>query len=199
VPQEIEAKVSVDSPEAVRKRIDELGLSCEGAVFEINRLFDDAAGTLRRQGAALRVREEHDPESGDTVAARLTYKGPRVADGSAGGDAKRLKVHPEHEVTLDSAETMAAILEAVGLAETFRYEKRRTTWHRGDCEVTLDEIPHLGWFVEVEGPTPKAVRKVLGSLDLAEEPGITKSYIELLIEHLKGAGQDASRAVFEEG
>ncbi len=196
MPQEIEAKVPVESPEAVRKKLEAIGSPCQGTVFEVNRLFDDAAETLRRQGAALRVREERDPASGERLAARLTYKGPRVED--APEAAKRLKVHPEHEVTLDSAEAMAAILEAVGLSEAFRYEKRRTTWHEGECEVTLDEVPHLGWFVEVEGPTPKAVRKVLGALELGDRPSITKSYIHLLIEHLEEAGQDPSRAVFAE-
>jgi len=82
--------------------------------------------------------------------------------------------------------------------ETFRYEKRRTTWQVGPCEVTLDEVPHLGWFVEVEGPTEADVRQGLAEIGLADAPTVDRDYVTLLVEHLRAAGRDPARAVFGE-
>ena len=190
MPEEIEAKVRIESPEDFRRRVRACGGEPRGTVLEVNRLFDDAAGTLRRRGAALRLRRELDPEGRRTVRATVTYKGPQAA-----GPLKRRE---ELETAVESAETAAAILGAIGLVETFRFEKRRAAWRLGPCEVTLDELPRLGHFAEVEGPSARAIRKVLRDLGLADRPVIRQSYVALLEAHLKAVGLDPSRAVFAE-
>jgi len=203
MPEEIEAKVRLASPEAFRRHMAERRAlprrsrasprrsPAEGGrtVVEVNRLFDDAAGTLRRRGAALRLREERPTDGAAVRRTTLAYKGPR----REGPLKRRLEI----ETTVGSAEAILAILQAVGLAETFRYEKRRTTWHVGECEVALDELPHLGWFVEVEGPTEEAVLARLAEVGLGGEPLIRQTYIELLTEHLVSSGRDSTRAVFD--
>jgi adenylate cyclase class 2 len=186
--EEIEAKVRIASPEALRRRMAERGMPGGGTVFEVNRLFDDAAGSLRRKGSALRLREERRPGDGAVVRTVLTFKGPRTES--------RMKRRPEFEVTVEAADPLVAILESLGLSEAFRYEKRRTTWHAGACEVVLDEVPHLGWFAEVEGPTEEAVLAVLADLGLGDEPILRHSYIRLLSDHLASRGLDPARAVF---
>jgi len=188
--EEIEAKVRIEAPVEFRRLLEERFGPTGSTVLEVNRLFDDAAATLRRQGAALRVRAETDAETGLAARATLTYKGPVLES--------EFKRRPEHNVIVDSADRIVAVLEAIGLVEVFRYEKRRTAWHSGDCEVTLDELPHIGWFAEVEGPTEKSVRKVLRDVGLSDLPTIAKSYIGLLAEHLEMAGLDPKRAVFAE-
>jgi adenylate cyclase class 2 len=200
--EEIEAKVRLDSPGAFRRRVQAAGGQPQGRVSEVNRLFDDAAGTLRRRGAALRVRQEYafpaapgrsqaapwrSPD-GRALRASLTYKGPQ-AEGP-------LKRRQEIEAALDAADAAIAILQAIGLSETFRYEKRRETWRLGPCEVTLDELPRLGHFAEVEGPNQRAIRKALADLGLAQAPLIRDPYVALLEAHLKAAGLDPTRAVF---
>lgn len=47
MPEEIEAKVKIADPAAFRRRMAERGLADEGTVLEINRLFDDAAGSRK--------------------------------------------------------------------------------------------------------------------------------------------------------
>jgi adenylate cyclase class 2 len=189
VSQEIEAKVRIADPEDFRRLMAERGASEAETVFEDNRLFDDPAGTLRRRGAALRLREERPAAGSEPIHAVLTYKGPRLES-----DLKRRE---EAEVGVQAAGPLAAIFAAMGLRETFRYEKRRSIWRVGECEVTLDELPHLGWFVEIEGPTEKAVRACLEDLGLAQAELISTDYIHLLAECLKSLGRDPSRALFE--
>jgi len=196
MPEEIEAKVRIPGApgaEAFRRRMEASGPGAPGTrtVFEVNRLFDDAEESLRRRGAAVRLREERSAADGRTIRAMLTYKGPLAES--------PLKRRPEIETRVDSPDAAVAILEAVGLSETFRYEKRRTVWHVAECEVALDEVPHLGWFVEVEGPSEKAVRARLADLGLDEAETISKDYVHLLVGHLESLGRDPARAVFEEG
>jgi len=188
MPEEIEAKVRVAGPEAFGRRLAARGLAAEGPVFEVNRLFDDAGGRLRHAGAALRVREEFRPGQAAAFRVLLTYKGPRAES--------RVKRRPEFETVVADAAPLNEILRALGLSETFRYEKRRTTWHVGACEVVLDELPHLGWFVEIEGPAEDAVLALLADLGLGAEPVLKESYIDLLARHLAGLGRDPTRAVF---
>jgi adenylate cyclase class 2 len=188
MPHEIEAKVRIDDPDAFRRRMRERGHESRGTVFEVNRLFDDASLTLRRRGAALRVREEFPPGGGPRWRTLLTYKGPR--------EPGRVKVREEVDLEVADADAVVAVLAALGYAETFRYEKRRTTWHVDPCEVVLDELPHIGWFAEVEGPDEAAVVATLESLGCGPLPEVTVDYIRLLIDRLKELGLDTTRAVF---
>jgi len=190
MPEEIEAKIRIGDPDAFRRRMAARARSAGETVFEVNRLFDDAAASLRGRGSALRVREEFRLPDRVRLRTILTFKGPPAA-----GPMKR---RPEFELQVEAAEPLVVILEALGLSEAFRYEKRRTTWHVGRCEVTLDELPHLGWFVEVEGPDEEAVLAELADLGFADTPLIRASYIRLLREHLKLLGRDPTRAVFDE-
>ena len=188
MPEEIEAKVKIPDPAAFRRRMAERGSADAGTVLEINRLFDDAADSLKKAGSALRLREERDPVDGRVLRTRLTFKGPVVKSA--------LKRRTEIELTVEAAEPLAEILDKLGLAVRFHYEKRRTTWHVGPCEVLLDEVPHLGWFAEVEGPTEEAVFAVLKEIGLGDQPTIRQSYVKLLREHLASRGLDATRASF---
>jgi len=190
-PEEIEAKIRVADPEAFHRHLAGCGRTPVATVLEVNRLFDDADGSLRRRGSALRVREEYQRGCDVPVRTLLTYKGP-MAKGP-------LKRRPEAEVVLSAAGPMVDILAALGLTETFRFEKRRTRFEGGRCEVVLDEVPYLGFFAEVEGPTEETIRAELADLGLADEPLIPINYVRLLVDHLKAAGRDARRAVFEEG
>jgi adenylate cyclase class 2 len=188
MPDEIEAKVKIADPEGFRRQMAARGLQASPAVQEINRLFDDAEDSLKRSGSALRLREERPLAGGPVARTLLAFKGPRAPS--------RMKRRPELETSVADAESIGAIFEALGFVEAFRYEKHRTTWNVGACEVVLDELPHLGWFAEVEGPTEEAVLECLAEVGLKDRPILTASYITLLVEDLMRRGADPSKAVF---
>jgi adenylate cyclase class 2 len=197
VSEEIEAKVRIADPAAFRRRMAERSESGGETVFEDNRLFDNVAGTLRRRGAALRVREERPAGGGEPLRATLTYKGPRAESDLKRREEIEIEVQAAPGPNGAGAPGLADIFEAMGLRETFRYQKRRSVWRVGECEIALDELPYLGWFVEVEGPTERAVRAGLEALGLADAELLSADYIHLLTERLKSLGLDPSRAVFE--
>jgi adenylate cyclase class 2 len=187
--EEIEAKVKITDPDAFRRRMAEAGAAGGGTVLEVNRIFDSADGSLRRSGAAIRVREERAAGGGgEVLRSVLAYKGPR--------QESRFKRRPEIETPVADGAAVLAILRALGFAETFLFEKRRTAWRLGQCEVVLDELPHIGWFAEVEGPTEEAVQKALAGLGLAGEPVIAQTYMRLLADALAARGRNPTRAEF---
>jgi adenylate cyclase class 2 len=191
MPEEIEAKMKIADPEAFRRRMAGCGAAGGGTVFEVNHIFDSADGSLRKSGAAIRVREEQRAAGGEVFRTILTYKGPRQPG--------RLKRRAEVETPVADGAAILSILQALGYVETFHFEKRRTAWRLGECEVVLDELPHIGWFAEVEGPSEKAVQKVLADLGPADTPIVQETYMRLLADDLAARGRDPARAVFAAG
>lgn len=88
------------------------------------------------------------------------------------------------------ADSVAAetLLASLGYHRTLSFEKRRESWRLKHALVELDELPQLGTFVEVEGPTESAVHEVLRTLGLENQPCIKTSYIAMLGEWIKTQG-----------
>ena len=55
----------------------------------------------------------------------------------------------------------------------------------GACEAALDELPLLGTFVEIEGPSERDVSAARDALALADFPLISSGYISLLASYLQ--------------
>lgn len=165
-PREIETKFRVADRGRLEARLTALGAKGGAAEAESNVLYDDAASRLRAEGRALRLR---------TVNGRglLTFKGPPEVSGG-------IKSRVEWESEVESPRAVDAILEALGFAPSFRYEKRRTTWRFADPArplVVVDETP-LGLFAEIEGEDA-AVRALARELGVAEADFIAESYVAL--------------------
>jgi adenylate cyclase class 2 len=161
---EIEIKLPCEDLARVRERLRALGAQGVSDLhFEANELYDDPPGRLSRSGSTLRVRRA----GGETI---LTYKGPaRFEEG--------IKQRVERETRVSDAEEIEAILEALGLAPRFRYEKRREEWRLGSALVALDETP-IGNYVEIEAD-PAEIRRVVIALDLDFASAIPYSYAKL--------------------
>lgn len=163
---EIEAKFRVADRGRLEGLLETLGARPGPRQEEQNVLYDDGTGRLKAAGCALRIR---------VVNGRglLTFKGPpKIFDG--------VKNRLEWESEVESPRAVAAILEALGYAPSFRYEKRRTKWTFAKAErpvVVLDETP-LGLFAEIEGEDP-AVRALAKELGVDEKDFIADSYVAL--------------------
>ncbi|NLX22032.1 MAG: class IV adenylate cyclase [Phycisphaerae bacterium] len=175
--REIEAKLKVEDHETVRQRLIVAGATCQGRVVETNRLFDTPDGRLRRGERGLRVRSCR-RESGQAPEPTLTYKGPP--------DTSPYKSREEIQISLDDAAAAASLLAALGFVEFICFEKRRETWLLDDCHVELDEVPHLGCYVEIEGPDEAAIGRVRQRLGLDRCPHVRPSYVALLVDYCRG-------------
>src|SRR5574337_645584 len=145
VPREIEIKLKVEDPRALRKKLKECGfVVVERRHFESNLVFDFRNSHLRNSCSLLRLRNKGNRHI-------LTFKGPPHPSDS-------YKIRPEIEMEVCDAGTLQYILKSLGLRPIFRYEKYRTIFAErgrrrtaGTPVVALDETP-IGPYIELEGP-----------------------------------------------
>ena len=168
--REVEIKLRVtEEPAEARRRIEARGFR-ESAprVLEVNQLFDRANSELQTSDRLLRVRR---------VGGRaiLTYKGP--------SERARHKSREEIELQLSDGDAFGLVLDRLGYAPGFRYEKYRTEFNRpGEPGVvTLDETP-IGVFLELEGPA-EWIDRAAAELGYAHGDYITSSYGALFREY----------------
>jgi len=196
---EIEAKVRVTDAAALGQALESAGAEYCGAWIETDAFFDHPDERLRKHDTALRLRLRRpaDPTAHALVAqagepggsALLTYKGPRRKS--------HLKVREEHQVSVPDSEAMADVLGGLGYRRTFCYDKRRRIWRLAGSEVTLDEIPVIGTFCEVEAADEASVDRLLDALGFAGARRLTDSYLGMLVREF--GGRAAGRHVTLDG
>lgn len=167
---ETEAKMKVDDLDAVRETLRSLRATRIGTRFEMNAFFDTAERSLKTKDQGLRLRSMID-ESG-AASTVITFKGPAAASA--------VKSREEIEFGIESFDEASALLGKLGYAPTLAFEKRRESWELDDCLVELDELPHLGTFVEIEGASEAIVLAVRTRLGMDALPLISKGYIRMI-------------------
>ncbi|HJQ93151.1 MAG TPA: class IV adenylate cyclase [Candidatus Thermoplasmatota archaeon] len=174
---EVEAKVALDGPEALRETLHRLGAAATPAVVEVDVFFAHPQRDLAAADEALRLRGPVLDEGSGRRRFELTHKGPRQAGA--------YKARQEHTVRLLDDPT--ALLAALGFRPTVRLRKTRERHRLGSLEVTLDHVEGLGWFAEVEalGPDARtaegAVQAALRELGLDGRPRVSDSYVGLAL------------------
>lgn len=182
---EIEAKIKVNDFSDVKRRLEQSGATCAGDVFETNVILDTEDRTLLAADKGLRVRSARNVASG-AESCTLTFKGPRKHG--------PLKTRDEFETGVESFEDAVRLFQQLKFSPVLTFEKKRQTWELDGCKVELDELPHLGCFVEIEGATEKLVQSVQEKLGLATRPVVKTAYVGLMMTHLQDKG-DAGRTV----
>ena len=204
--QEIEIKLEVRDPKAVKRRLRDFGFRLVKARhFESNRLFDFPDGTLGRARCLLRLRRA----TGKTI---VTFKGAPVR-------SRRYKVRTEVETEVKDGRRLGEMLETAGLREVFRYDKYRTEYglgleggegggQRGSVrrklgvrgkdarvgKVVYDETP-IGNYLELEGPK-RWIDRVARQLGFRPKDYITLSYAALYYQKRQEAGKQPQNMVF---
>lgn len=167
---ELEIKMRVEDLNPTREALKKAGAKYIGRTKEVNNFFDRPDQALLKTGSGLRIRMET-PLDGRNKQTRITFKGPRPA-----ADAPRREV----EFTASDFDSAVELFEAVGFTLMLSFEKIRESWELGGCEVELDELPELGWFVEIEGEELAAIQKVKELLGLKDLPPVKEGYAEMM-------------------
>ncbi len=204
--QEIEIKLEVRDPKAVKRRLRELGFRrVKARHFESNRLFDFPDDALGRARCMLRLRRA----KGRTI---VTFKG-------APARSRRYKVRTEIETEVKDSRRLEEILKTAELREVFRYDKYRTEYdlrleggegggQRGSVRrklgargedagrgtVVYDETP-IGNYLELEGPK-RWIDRVARQLGFGPQDYITLSYAALYYQKRREAGKRRENMVF---
>lgn len=166
---ERELKFGSIDHDRLRERLRELGGERRApSSFEDNEVFD-RGGELAGAGRILRLRI-------DRQGTKLTYKDAASFEGG-------VKIRTEIETAIAQADSLRAILEALGYAVVRRYQKYREDWTVGSIVVSLDRTP-IGDYAEFEGEGCERVARRCGlDPDDAEPRNYLKIYEDYLEEH----------------
>ena len=164
---EVEIKSKVEDFERIEKILKSLNAVFLGELEERDIYFNHPMRDFKLTDEALRIRNGRE----------FTYKGPKVDEDT--------KSRLEFTVKIENGENMRLILEKLGFKAVAEVRKKRRNYKIGDVIISLDSLPQLGNFVEIEcfGPYTSSRKKVL---ELAEKLGLKnferRSYLELLLE-----------------
>jgi adenylate cyclase class 2 len=170
---EIEVKIRIDDPKALREKILGLGAAvARDRHQETNILYDFDPPVLHPARRALRLRRAG-------RRATVTFKGePRKS--------RSFKVREELETQVHDPKALAGIFRALGLKESFRYVKHRTVLRTSRLTIAIDETP-VGNYIELEGERHEIVR-FARALGFRRADFITRSYVEMIRELRRSSG-----------
>jgi adenylate cyclase, class 2 len=188
---EIEIKLRIADPPALRRRLRALGARLFSSVHERNVVFDTPQQRLRKKGQLLRLRlESARGRSKASVRAVLTYKGPAVPRlGRFSRAPRRYKIREEVETPVSHPALLERILAGLGLHPSFRYEKYRSTYRLPRLSgvlIDLDKTP-IGLFLELEG-SPRAIDRAARLLGFTPDDYRVSSYAALYFNHCRLRG-----------
>jgi adenylate cyclase class 2 len=178
---EQEVKLAFANVEAARQAVSAAGgrLVVSRRLLD-DRLFDTHDFTLRRAGQALRVRR-------DGSHAVLTWKGPTRPG--------QVKTREEIETACTDADSITAVLGALGYVPCFRAQKYREEYAVGRATVTIDEAP-FGVFIEIEAD-PDEIGDVAVRLGRGPSDYELASYATLWRQWCTGRQRPAGDMVFD--
>jgi len=182
---EVEQKFPVADLAPIAAALEALGAEISPPVQETDYYYGHPARDFSTTDEALRIRE---------VSGRyyITYKGPKID--------QQTKTRREIELPLaaeaDLLDKWQSLLEALGFNLVGKVQKQRRrarlVWEDRPVQVTLDQVPPLGCFVELETTAREdqldAARASIASLAarLGLAGGERRSYLELLLEREGG-------------
>lgn len=167
-PVETETKYQVRDVSALRALISNLGYDAVGEpTWQRDEYFDTEEKLCERLDYVVRVRKED-------RSLMIALKGPR--SWVAGKEYSRIEL----EVPAGHERKVRDALLNRGFEITWFFEKKRDTFRHANETVliALDEVPEIGYFVEIEGSLQK-VRSLETQLATALGEQETRNYAEL--------------------
>lgn len=185
---EIEAKMKVDDHRQLLQTLKREGAQRISSVMETNVFFDTDDRRLVADDRGLRVRCNRDDDTGLEKYV-MTHKGPRQYG--------QVKTREETELEVANFPAALTMLKALGFRAYLRFQKRRTAYRYHGCRIELDELPHLGTYVEIEGKDEETVLRVREELGLLDAPMVKSSYAALLSSWMQENDEPGEVVTFE--
>ena len=154
--REIELKAVVDDLDARRRAVVESGgtLVFEGRLED--RRYDTGNEEMRQRDEVVRTRTYR--AAGAAPRTSLDWKGPRSLD-------RGYRVREEHSVTVDSLESLEAILSGLGYRVTKAIDRHIVQFELFGAMVRFERYPRMDDLVEVEGE-PAAIERAIALLGM---------------------------------
>lgn len=108
---------------------------------------------------------------------------------------KTFKTRDEYEIAVKKPLKYNALLEKLGLKKWLLKEKIRETYKLGKSKILLDELPHIGYFCEIEGPKSD-IRRISSMLGLSLKNASAQTYKDLFDRYRKKVKRPGLKMVF---
>lgn len=148
---EYEATFTKINKNDMRKRLKKAGAKMIYPEFLMKRYVWHLPKGHEAKGHWVRVRQEAD---------KITLSVKIITDN------KKIEDQKEACVTVNDFQKAKEIIDVIGCQEMAYQESKRELWKINDVEITIDEWPFLEPFIEIEGPSEEAVKKVAAQLKL---------------------------------
>lgn len=181
---EIEIKVKVPSLDPIREKLLQNGSVLIAEQDEHDLYYNAPHRDFAVTDEALRIRYLTNQTCGKAMPPNVTYKGQKVG-------REGFKSREELIVDLSSAEEYCLILERLGFRLTAEVVKHREIYQCKDAIVTLDYLPGVGTFSEIEASFDLSEEEAISVINkTAEMAGIvgerlTRSYLEIMLDSKK--------------
>ena len=139
--QEIEVKAKIHDVQIMRQALERLGVTLSEPVTQNDIVFQSAfspVGPMEKR-PVLRIREQ-----GNVVLFTVKISQSNELDSI------------EHEVEVSDAKEMHKLLLSLGFTEAVRVKKTRQKAKYQAYEICVDDVEHLGHYIEVEKLAEKA-------------------------------------------
>lgn len=180
---EVEQKFPVADLAQVQARLSAIGAEISEPRLEVDLYYAHPARDFAATDEALRIRRVG-------PSNWITYKGPKVDRTTKTRQEIELELAPEEA----GARAWGGLLEVLGFRPVAEVRKHRrkalVPWQGRRVEASLDDVEHVGTFVELElMARPRDVEAAKACIaSLAGHLGLSgsqrRSYLELLLEKL---------------
>lgn len=180
---EVELKAVVADAGATRARLVAAGATLTFAGRMEDRRYDTPDGRYARRDVVIRLRT-YRPEDGQPERAYFDWKGASSSDSG-------YKVRDELSTTVGDAETLAKILDRVGLYVT--REVDRTIWQYtlGAAMVRFEQYPRMDVLLEVEG-SPDAIEQAIAVSGIPRSAFSDERLLDFVARYEERTGLDAA-------
>lgn len=178
---EVEIKLPIQNTEKIISALTSIGFVQDSIIEEKDVYFDNVHEQIRKNGEALRIRQIHNPETGETESV-ITFKGKKLD--------KISMTRQELETGISDAETGIRILEALGFFPVSpKVVKTRRSYHWNEMNACVDQVRDLGDFLELEIVTEEnadrenalaKIEEILNQLGYQRSDTTRTSYLSML-------------------
>lgn len=143
-------------------------------VNQLDEYFDTENQLLKMNDFTVRLRQIN----GELL---LAIKGPRMYLDD--------KIHKriELEFRVYDREDIEKQIKSHSLKATTVIEKTRWSFESGDVQISVDRLPFIGSFIEIQG-SYRSIKRVMSELELAEDDAVAQNYTELLEDYFSKHG-----------
>jgi len=180
--KEIETKFKVGAPEEIRAKLAGIGARFLSREVEKDVYYAGPAGS---DVTSIRLRTTE--KNGLFTIKSMPDAGPDAPPG--------LKVLEELQVEVGDADAFGRMLNLMGYVPQLRKEKTRETFDWRGILICLDELPYLGFFLEVEAPED-GIRAAAAALGMDMSKAIGETYMQIFARYKAVSGKPDLELVF---